>query len=353
MPVIRVLVLLECVLLVIIGFGKFIGVSTPDEPTEIAAPGVEESSEVQISSMRSAILPTAAAAGPESLVSISPAAEAHPILPLSPSESDSPSPKLPYPELLEPISGSGSMREADRIAIARELLGSIVDDRETPSAPLETTGNNRVAEAATDPLPHPAKATRPKAPLPPTASSLRQPVARPEVPTKLASMNTVVPLVKPGSEMRRQRTDPGATSTAKITEAQRLLTRLGYQTGIDGVFGKRTELAIRSFQQVRGGNVDGRISDALIGRLRMAVRNQDVDSSPTRLRRYDIARKSEDAGWVSSLVAGYQRLVGHRFDSIARPRELRSYCELHSDTWVFDEGSGRLVHCGRIAAAWN
>jgi Putative peptidoglycan binding domain len=351
--VIHVLVLLECVLLMIIGFDKFIDVSTPDGPTEIAAPGVEASSEIQISSMRSAILPTAAAAGPESLVSISPAGEAHSILPLSPSESDSPLPKLPYPELLEPISGSGSMREADRIAIARELLGSIVDDRETPSAPLETTGNNQVAEPATDPLPHPAKASRPKAPLPPTASSLRQPVARPEVPTKLASMSTVVPLVKPGSEMRRQRTDPGATSTAKITEAQRLLTLLGYQTGIDGVFGKRTELAIRSFQQGRGGNVDGRISDALIGRLRVAVRNQDVDSSPTRLRRYDIARKSEDAGWVSSFVAGYQRLVGHRFDSIARPRELRSYCELQSDTWVFDEGSGRLVYCGRIAAASN
>jgi hypothetical protein len=27
---------------------------------------------------------------------------------------------------------------------------------------------------------------------------------------------------------------------------------------------------------------------------------------------------------VSSLVAGYQRLVGHRFDSIARPREQQS-----------------------------
>jgi hypothetical protein len=352
MPVIHVLILLECVLLLIIGFGKFIGVS-PDGPSEMVARGVDASSEIQISSMHSAILPTAAAAGPESLVSMSPVGEAHSILPLLPSESDALLPKLPYSELPEPISGSGFMREADRIAIARELLGSIVDDRGTPSAPVEITGDDRVADATTGPLPYPAKANRPKAPLPPTASSLGQPVARPEALTKLASMNPVVPLVKPESEMRRQRTDPGAPSTAKITEAQRLLTVLGYQTGIDGVFGKRTEFAIRSFQQHRGGDVDGRISDALVRRLRAAVRNQDAEPSPAGRRGYDLARRSENAGWVSSLVAGYQRLVGHRFDSIARPRELQSYCSVQSDTWVFDEGSGHLVHCGRIANASN
>jgi hypothetical protein len=124
------------------------------------------------------------------------------------------------------------MREADRVAIARELLGSVVDDlgsvvddNVVSSAPVEITGNNPVAEAATGPLPHPTKASRPRAPVLPTASSLAHPVARPEAPTKLASMNTGV---------SRERTDPGAPSAAKITEVQRLLTILGYQTGIDG-----------------------------------------------------------------------------------------------------------------------
>jgi hypothetical protein len=84
--VIHVLVLLECVLLLIIGFDKFIGVSTPDGPNDMVGQGVEASGEIQIGSMRSAIVPTAAAAGPDPVVSISPDGEADSILPLTPSD---------------------------------------------------------------------------------------------------------------------------------------------------------------------------------------------------------------------------------------------------------------------------
>lgn len=343
---IRVLVVLECVLLLIIGFGKFVVVSTPEGSNDVVDRGVEASSEIQISSMRATILPTAAAADPTSFVSVPSVDEARSVLPVLPSESDAPFPESSYPDLFMPIFGSGTMREADRVAIARELLGSVVDDRGTPSALLETSEDNPVAVSETSPLPEPAIASRPKGA---TASSLARPVARPEVRTRLASVNTVVPMVKPVGDLHGQGTDSREPSSRKIAEVQRLLATLGYQVGIDGVFGKRTELAIRSFQQSRGSGVDGRISDALVSRVRAAVKNQDADASPIRRRRYDMPQKSKNIGWVSSLVAGYQRLVGHRFDSIARPRELQAYCKLQSDTWVYDEGIGRLVHCGRIA----
>ena len=53
-----------------------------------------------------------------------------------------------------------------------------------------------------------------------------------------------------------------------IRQAQALLARLGYEPGhADGVSGRRTEAAVRAYQQAHGLAVDGLVSDALVGRL--------------------------------------------------------------------------------------
>ena len=160
------------------------------------------------------------------------------------------------------------MREIDRLAIARELLGSVVDDRVSFTEPAEIIANTPTADVAV-PLPRPTKASRPKTPLAYMAQA--QPVARPGQHAHVNS-NEIVPAPKSKTAIRGEAPGEGAPATAEIAEVQRLLKRLGYQIGdIDGVFGKRTELAIRSFQQRRGTGVDGRISGTLIAQLRRAA----------------------------------------------------------------------------------
>ena len=55
-------------------------------------------------------------------------------------------------------------------------------------------------------------------------------------------------------------------------EMQRILSRLGYETGgIDGHVGESTREAIRSFQQQASLRADGYPSAALLDRLRATV----------------------------------------------------------------------------------
>jgi Putative peptidoglycan binding domain len=350
--VIHVLILLECVLLIIIGLGEVIGVAPQDQTTEGPAQRIEASGDIQIGTMRPAIVPTAAAAGPESAPSLLPDDGTLAVLSLQPPGADALLRSESRPEVLASTFGSGAMREADRLAIARELLGSAVDDGVQPSRSGEIAGDEPAADPAGAPLASPAKASPPKAPRH-ASVKLIQPVARP-APVAGAAPKEVVPPPKRNIAIRDRSEAPGedTPSTAQVAEAQRLLTRLGYQVGeIDGVFGKRTELAIRAFQQGREGGVDGRISDALILRLRRAAIREGREPPLARQAGYIAPRRSEYPGWFRSVVAGYQRLVGHHFNSIVRPGELQSYCRLQSDTWVFDEGSGRFLHCGQVIAS--
>jgi peptidoglycan hydrolase-like protein with peptidoglycan-binding domain len=58
------------------------------------------------------------------------------------------------------------------------------------------------------------------------------------------------------------------SASDRIRTAQEYLTTLGYQPGaLDGIFGPRTEAAIRAFQKDNGLPVDGKISDQLIGAI--------------------------------------------------------------------------------------
>ncbi len=181
---------------------------------------------------------------------------------------------------------------------------------------------------------------------------LAQPVARPGVLTDILR-GEAVPLSKLRAATSSDAAQEGVPVSAKTAEVQRLLTRVGYQIGdIDGVFGNRTEIAIRSFQKRVGGIVDGRISDGLVARLRRAaIRKEGAERSMARRSGYTPPRPPEDGGWLGSVVAGYQRFVGHNFNSVAHPGELQSYCRLQSDTWVFDEGSRRFLHCGQVTAS--
>lgn len=349
---IHVLVVLECVLLMIIGLDTIIAVPVPERAVEKSAPGMEAKTESQIGAIRSAIVQVAAAAGPESAP---PFPMQHGIqsseLFVPPPGAEVPlRPESPDQEVLASSSGAEAMREADRVAIARDLLGSVVDDRLALAEPAEIIADNRTEgepiAGAGAALPHPTTASRPQASQL-ANMTVTQPVARP---ASRGGVNS-----EEGSPQHKvgrasEASAESAPASAKVAEVQRLLTRLGFPVGdIDGVFGRRTELAIRSFQQRRGTSVSGRIDDALIAQLRrVSTRKQRADPVLARSPGHVMPRRWEDAGWFTSMVASFQRLVGHNFDSVSRPRELQSYCQRQADTWVFDEGSGRLLHCGQV-----
>jgi membrane-bound lytic murein transglycosylase B len=79
-------------------------------------------------------------------------------------------------------------------------------------------------------------------------------------------------LVGHGPFVAARRTGEVALSRSDIMEIQRILHRLGYETGgIDGLVGESTREAIRSFQQQASLRADGHPSAELLDRLR-AVR---------------------------------------------------------------------------------
>ena len=55
--------------------------------------------------------------------------------------------------------------------------------------------------------------------------------------------------------------------------------------------------------------------------------------------------------WVGSVATGVQRLMGHELNSVTKPRSVVGYCRSQPDSWVFDEGRKQMVYCGEVAAA--
>ena len=75
----------------------------------------------------------------------------------------------------------------------------------------------------------------------------------------------------------------------EVTEVQRLLTLLGYETGPqDGVVGPRTSFAIRRYQQEKGLRMTGEPSAALLVRLKS-------DLGPTA----NNVGSAQSGGWVN------------------------------------------------------
>jgi hypothetical protein len=139
----------------------------------------------------------------------------------------------------------------------------------------------------------------------------------------------------------------------RVAAAQRQLARLGYAPGpADGVLGERTARAIRNYQRRTGAAPDGRISDVLIAQLRRDIhRVAPRGPQPRRAPRQSQPTNVGAPSWIASIAVGFQRLLGHQFDSSKRPGRLREYCRANQETWIFDEGRRAFTYCGQLAAA--
>ncbi|AFK85431.1 MULTISPECIES: peptidoglycan-binding protein [Thermoanaerobacterium] len=65
-----------------------------------------------------------------------------------------------------------------------------------------------------------------------------------------------------------------------VKQTQQILNKLGYNTGgVDGVFGKNTDAAIRNFQKSHGLTADGIVGPKTLAALRQAADNTSLSSS--------------------------------------------------------------------------
>ncbi len=79
-------------------------------------------------------------------------------------------------------------------------------------------------------------------------------------------------LVGQGSFVAIRRPGESALSRQDVMEIQRILSRLGYDTGgVDGLVGEKTRESIRSFQQQASLRADGHPSQTLLERLRVSA----------------------------------------------------------------------------------
>jgi peptidoglycan hydrolase-like protein with peptidoglycan-binding domain len=106
-----------------------------------------------------------------------------------------------------------------------------------------------------------------------------RPVATPTVPTQVGVLRpAVVPL---GNSANRPDATPRA-QTAIVTDIQRELARRGFYDGaVDGLYGPRTDTAIRDFEQAAGLKSSGAPSEALLNSIaRSPVRARGAASAP-------------------------------------------------------------------------
>lgn len=91
----------------------------------------------------------------------------------------------------------------------------------------------------------------------------------------VAAADSFVESWQPGNDVSiaaAEPAEPEELTRDAVREAQRLLSRLGFEPGpADGVVGSRTERSVREFQEREGLPADGRISAALIDRLKQAA----------------------------------------------------------------------------------
>ncbi len=127
---------------------------------------------------------------------------------------------------------------------------------------------------------------------------------------------------------------PGTPSRETVRAIQSELNRLGYGVGTpDGLAGRRTQEAIRNFQQANGLPVTGAPDDMLLVRLRQATRSQAAAPAPARAA----ASASTGTSEQGALVAELEKLI----DDAERRREaqpafinrLRSALRRHDFPW--------------------
>ncbi len=91
----------------------------------------------------------------------------------------------------------------------------------------------------------------------------------------VAAADTFVDNWRPGADVTAAAlapAEPEEPTRDAVRQAQRLLSRLGFEPGpADGVIGSRTERSVRQFQEREGLPTDGRISATLLDRLKQAA----------------------------------------------------------------------------------
>ena len=172
-----------------------------------------------------------------------------------------------------------------------------------------------------------------------------------------AAANVATPITDHRPPVQAARADDkadSAPSPSDVMTAQRLLGRLGYSPGAaDGVMGERTQRALAQYRRRTGVADDGQVlSEALLAQLRRdASRAAARESQPRRMASQSPSRHESAPGWVGSVAGGFQRLLGHEFDSRKQPGRIRDYCRDNKETWIFDEGRGAFAYCGHLLAA--
>ncbi len=227
--------------------------------------------------------------------------------------------------------GTGALSARDRAMLAAELLG----------LPL---GASRSSELGSSPQDE----ARP--------ASSRDHAADGSV-ARSAAANAAAPITGQRSPIQAARVDDkveSGPSSSDVVTAQRLLVRLGYSPGaVDGVLGERTQRALAQYRRRIGAADDGQVlSEPLLAQLRRdASRAAARESQLRRMASQSPGRHESAPGWVGSVAGGFQRLLGHEFDSRKQPGRIRDYCRDNKDTWIFDEGRGAFAYCGHLLAA--
>ncbi len=181
-----------------------------------------------------------------------------------------------------------------------------------------------------------------------------------QLPTSKGAVPVVSPTPRPASNGKTAaapapqiaaRTTPGTPSPVYF-EAQQILGRLGYNIGsADGRDGSRTRSAVRAFQAANGLKADGTVSDGLLVLLRRQLKARMQQLSEASPGTAEGTAKSENSTWVMAAARGLQRLLGRDFNSVQAPGEIRTYCRANPETWVYDEGRGKLVLCATVVSA--
>lgn len=146
---------------------------------------------------------------------------------------------------------------------------------------------------------------------------------------------------------------PQSSSSSSLLAAQVLLDHSGHSPGVvDGTMGSNTVRAIKAFQGANGLNVDGKVSDALIQKLRASY-------SGELLQRYTITAEDvagpffpvpadmEDQAQLKSLnyESAVEGLAEKFHMSEAFLKALNGGADLNksgSEIWVIVPGSGKL-----------
>ena len=128
----------------------------------------------------------------------------------------------------------------------------------------------------------------------------------------------------PPDPIHRGRSSAAATAIFPVRPLQQLLRARGHAVAVDGIFGPRTEAAVKAFQQSRGLAADGIVGPQTWSRLVVQVKRGSTgdavraraggDEVPRPVRRRGAAdpRRRELRAADRAFVRGFQTAVGTR-----------------------------------------